>query len=318
MLTEEKIDSVREERAEERRWISAQRRYRLLRAAVIVLTAVIAGLVWYTYPLLKSQNSTLAKLPGIESLVGTLSSDFRTADAKLTELFTNNENLRQQVDKLGREVRSRLDSAKKQAGDATTAMAQRIEGETSAQVNGLRTRVDGLEASRANDQSRIASLQQELNQVRGELAHQSEELASTRRQMEGNSANTDQRLSSLTQSQQRDRKDVDQIANNLAVERVGFEVSKGHSTELVPGISLGVTGTNTQYRRVTGWMWLGSDRRTIWLRGQSVQEPLVFYDLQQGKRHELVITHVAKNSVVGYLIEPKTAPAASAPTTTGD
>jgi hypothetical protein len=46
------------------------------------------------------------------------------------------------------------------------------------------------------------------------------------------------------------------------------------------------------------------DRRTIWLRGQGAQEPVVFYGTRDGKRRELVITNVAKNSVSGYLILP--------------
>ena len=46
------------------------------------------------------------------------------------------------------------------------------------------------------------------------------------------------------------------------------------------------------------------DRRTVRLRDQSVQEPLVFYGYQDGKRRELVITHVAESSVTGYLRFP--------------
>ena len=38
---------------------------------------------------------------------------------------------------------------------------------------------------------------------------------------------------------------------------------------------------------------------------QGAQEPLVFYGVKDGKRRELVITNVAKNSVTGYLLLPK-------------
>ena len=108
---------------------------------------------------------------------------------------------------------------------------------------------------------------------------------------------------------------MDTIANGLAVERVNFEVAKGHSQELAPGISIGLTGTDVQYRRVKGWMWVMPDRRTIWLRNQDAQEPVVFYGLTDGKKRELVITQVAKGSVAGYLVLPK---GADAPTTVSD
>jgi len=129
-------------------------------------------------------------------------------------------------------------------------------------------------------------------------------LTATRREAQDNHAATGERLASLQQSQQRDRQDVDTMASRLAVRRVDFGVPKGHSRDLAPGFSLGVTGTDVSTRRVSGWMWVLPDRRTIWLRNQSAQEPVVFYGLGDGKKRELVITHVTRNSVVGYLVLP--------------
>lgn len=308
-------DSIRENREVERRRKSFEGRHRFFSAAVIVLAAVIAGLAWYAYPILKNHDSSLAKLTGIEPMVSILIGEMKSAKSDLSDLSARHEDLRQQMDKLGRDMRTRLESARRQTSDATTAMLRHVESEIDLQVSGLRTRVGSLESSRDNEQLRVASLQQELNQVRGDLARQSEELAATRRQMDGNSATTDQRLAGLQQSEQRNRDDVDRITNVLAVERVTFEVSKGHSRELAPGISMGLTGTDVPFHRVNGWMWFMPDRRTIWLRGQSVQEPVIFYGLEDGKKRELVITHVTSHSVVGYLILPKAAnanPAAAA------
>jgi hypothetical protein len=55
-------------------------------------------------------------------------------------------------------------------------------------------------------------------------------------------------------------------------------------------------------------MWLMPDRRTIWLKNQGAQEPIVFYGVKDGKKRELVITNVTKNSVTGYLLLPGDAP----------
>ena len=315
MLTEHtSTDAVREEHEAERRRESSERHHHWLSAAMILLVAGIAGLVWYAYPILKNHDSSLAKLTGIEPVVSSLNGEMKSAESKLADLSAGHDDLRQQMDKLGRDMRARLESARKQTSDATAAMLNRVETEIDQQVSGLRTRVANLESSRDSEQQRIAGLQQELSQVRGEVARQSEELAATRRQMDGNSASTGQQIASLQQTEQRDRNDVDRIASGLAVERVGFEVPKGHSRELAPGISMGLTGTDVPFHRVNGWMWFLPDRRTIWLRGQSVQEPVIFYGLEDGKKRELVITHVTKNSVVGYLLLPKPqASAAAAP-----
>jgi len=83
---------------------------------------------------------------------------------------------------------------------------------------------------------------------------------------------------------------------------IRFKIARKHSGELAPGISLGITETNVPEQRVDGWMWIMSDRRTIWLRHQESGEPVVFYDSQDGKKRELRITDVTMNSVAGYLV----------------
>ena len=157
------------------------------------------------------------------------------------------------------------------------------------------------------EQTHVASLQQELAQVQSDLAKQAGELSKVRREMEQNGANHDLQLAALNEREERDRRDVDTVALKLAPERVDFEVTRNHSQGLAAGISLRVTGTDVLYRRVSGWMWVMPDRRTIWLRRQGAQEPVVFYGTKDGKRRELVITNVTKNSVSGYLLLPRDA-----------
>lgn len=54
-------------------------------------------------------------------------------------------------------------------------------------------------------------------------------------------------------------------------------------------------------------MWVASEHRDIWLRGQEALQPVIFYGSRDGQKRELVITNVAKNSVTGYLLLPKQA-----------
>jgi len=44
------------------------------------------------------------------------------------------------------------------------------------------------------------------------------------------------------------------------------------------------------------------ERRTIWVRDRRVLDPVVFYSGADGRRCELVITHVTQNGVTGYLL----------------
>jgi sortase A len=81
-----------------------------------------------------------------------------------------------------------------------------------------------------------------------------------------------------------------------------FTVSVHHSTQLAPGISIGIDEADLDGHFVNGWMWLMPDRRTIWLRHQSTLEPVVFYSYSEGMRRELRITQVTRDSVKGYLM----------------
>jgi sortase A len=78
-----------------------------------------------------------------------------------------------------------------------------------------------------------------------------------------------------------------------------FYLSKRHSRQLTPGISIGLDETDVAAGQVNGWLWIMPDRRTIWLKDQPVHEPLIFY--QSGEKRELMITSVTDTSIAGYL-----------------
>ncbi|HEY6343583.1 MAG TPA: class D sortase [Bryobacteraceae bacterium] len=85
-------------------------------------------------------------------------------------------------------------------------------------------------------------------------------------------------------------------------QRIGFSIPLHHSRELAPGISLGISDADTARQDVNGWMWLMPDHRTIWLKSQRTNDPVVFYSEQSGKRREVHITGIGRDSVTGYLL----------------
>lgn len=91
-------------------------------------------------------------------------------------------------------------------------------------------------------------------------------------------------------------------ARQSGTQRIGFSIPVHHSRELAPGISLGISDADVARQNVNGWMWLMPDRRTVWLKGQGTQDPVVFYSEQGGKRREVFITGIGRDSVSGYLL----------------
>jgi sortase A len=87
--------------------------------------------------------------------------------------------------------------------------------------------------------------------------------------------------------------------------RIYFEVPVKHSRTLAPGISLGVTDIDVASRTVDGWMWLMPDRRTIWLKRQYANSPLLFFGREDGRERDLVITSISKGVAKGYLVVPR-------------
>ncbi len=311
----------RNDREMEERWEAAGRRHRAFSILGAVLALAIIGLIWYAYPALNRHELAVGRFAGVQQVVDTLGDQMKTVDTKIGNWTSDQQNLRDQVAKLGHQMETRMQAVRKQARETSEELFHHVQAQIDSRMQGMQNRLAHLESASDTEQTQIASMQHELSQVRSEMAKQGEELNAVRHDIDQSGASHEQRLASLNELEQRDRHDVDSIAQKLAVQRVGFEVTKNHSQELAPGISLGITGTDVMYRRASGWMWVMPDRRTIWLRGRGAQEPLIFYGVRDGKRRELVITNVAKNSVTGYLLLPadgEAPPSAASQPTSGE
>lgn len=276
-------------------------RFRWIAAAVVL--AVLIGLGWYFYPSLSQAPAVLAKLPGLEKSFGDLGGRVTATEARLQDWLAGQHELQQRVADLQKETEARFRYARKQAGDLRAELYRRIHGEVLAQTQILETKVAKLEARSEADQALIEKLQTDLAALREESGKQVAQLNNMQNQIARDGAARDQQLTSLNDQVGRESRDVEGLNKKLAVKRVDFEVTKNHSRDLGDGISLSITGTNVSHRRVNGWMWVMPDRRTVWLHDQGAQQPVVFY-ARDGKRKELVITNVTRDSITGYLLLP--------------
>lgn len=199
---------------------------------------------------------------------------------------------------------ARIDSAKKQASDASTALIQRARSDFATQVDSIKTQLAKLETSGASDREQIARLRQELAQVRSQVNQQGQELASVQGRVTQNAAATNQEFAAVKSTQQQDRHDFDAYADKFAVKRVDFEITKNHDSTVAPGISLRVNSTDVSYQRINGSVLVAPELHTIWLRQLKVQEPVFLTSFADGRTRELVITRVNKNGAVGYVLVP--------------
>ena len=300
-------DSVREEYESDLRWERAKRRHRILTTALILLAAALVGGAWYAYPLLKNHDLTLSQIPmtltDVQKSVFSLGEQAKATDAKVDDWSTRQEELRGQLNKARGELMARVDSARKQASEASTALFERVRSEVATQMDSVKTQLARIETSRESDRQQIAQLQQELTQVRGQVQQQGRELASVQGRVDQNANSTDREIAAVKTTQQRDRGDFDAYADKFAVKRVDFEVTKNHSTSVAPGISLQVNATDISYQKVSGSV-LTPDNHTIWLRQLKVQEPVFLTSFADGRTRELVITRVNKTGALGYVLVP--------------
>jgi chaperonin cofactor prefoldin len=296
--------SIREEQESDLRWERTQRRHAVFSAALILLAAGLVGAAWYGYRLMGRHDATLASLPDVQKNVFSLGEQAKATDAKVDDWRSRQEDLRSQLNKTRGELTARIDSARKQASDASVALLERVRSEVGTQMDAVKTQLARLETSRESDREQIARLQTELTQVQGQVQQQGHELASVQGRVEQHAASSDREIAAVKTNQQRDRSDFDAYTDKYAVKRVDFEVTKKHGTQVAPGISLQVDGTNVSYQRVDGWILVIPERRTVFLRQLKTQEPVFLSSFPDGRTRELVITRVNKTGAVGYVLMP--------------
>ena len=284
-------------------WRQRRRRKKIALGLTALLLLALAGMgaTRYGYPTWQKYTHQLAEIPGLRDSLAGFAKRVDIAEEKLRAWAGDRDSLQERMQKLETKMSHGLQLARKQSQELIIQSQHRMQAEIDRRAEMMQARLDRLESSHESERARMARLEADVTAVRQDL---SREIAAGRQDASRDLARVDQQLAGLDRQVDRGRRNVDALTWQLDRRRVDFEITKNHSRELAPGISLGVTRTDIGYRRFDGWLWLLPDRRTVWVRGQGAQQPVVFYSKQDGRPRELVITHVTKNSVVGYLLLP--------------
>jgi hypothetical protein len=271
--------------------------------AIGVLAAGVSGLCWYGSTL-RHAPAVLAQFPALQQSFESMNARLAATEGKIKNWDGNQQELEAQVAKLHIEMNTRVRAASKQALSLNAKLYKQLHEEMAAQTQGIATQISRLESAGDTEHASVEELQTALGALREQAAQQAGELRKVKDELDGDSAMHGQQLADLTEQMGAKSREVEALSKKLDVKRVDFEVTRNHTGPLTDEISLSVTGTDVSHRRVTGWMWVMPDRRTIWLHGQGAQQPVVYYGYQDGKRRELVITNVTRDSVTGYLLLP--------------
>jgi septation ring formation regulator EzrA len=254
---------------------------------IVALAVALVGLACFGYFTLKKTNLQLTQLFGNQAALNTLGQRVNTAESKLLDVTGRWEGLAQGVTMLESKVNRNVQQTRKYAEGLTEQLHQQVRAELEAGTSVLDARLRQVESEQTAQRSQLARVEGELRQ----------QIASAREE-------TGRDLSGVHQQVDNNARNLDSLSQQLDRERVDFEVVRGRTTELVPGVSLQISGTNNQYQRFRGSLWLLQDRRTLWLRDESVHQPVRFYHKEGGEPYELVVTDVTQHSVIGYLLVP--------------
>ena len=258
--------------------------------ALLALAIAIFGCAYYGYPALREQSAQIRQLLGSQTSLIRVGQRMDTFEGKMHELSGSWEGFGKRVTKLEAlqgKIQTNLEQTRKYAETLTQQLHQQLTAEMEAHTSALDTRLRDVESEQAAQRSQLTQVESELKQ----------EFAAAQ-------VETHQDLSGVHQQIEANARDLNNLTDRLGRERVDFELSKDQTKELVPGITLRITGTNPTYQNYRGTLWLLQDRRTLWLRNEDVHRPVRFFHKDGGEPYELVITDVTEKSATGYLLVP--------------
>jgi hypothetical protein len=271
-------------------------------AFILALAVALAALAGVGYLAVKKKNIQIAQLFEDHAAVNTLGQRMGAAENTLRDATGEWEGLTQRVTTLEGTVSHDFQQSRKYADNLTEQLHERMTSELTARTSALDARLSQVESEEAAERAQLA-------QVEGEL----------RQEISSAQEATGRDLSGVRQQLDSNARSLDSLSLRLDRQRIDFEVPKGRTTELVPGISLQISRTNNRHQRFRGSLALVQDDQSLTLRDQGVDQPVRFYLKEGEEPYELVVTGVTKRTVSGYLLIPahQQSAAASSPDAAG-
>ncbi len=276
----------------------------LLWGAGVGTTALLGGGWWYFRPELAKQAAMIQEIPAIHDSMNAVSQRVQQVEGQFQSWANDREGLLDRMTKLEGLLGTELAVQKRQLLHMSDSIMARVRMELAQHDARTNSRLANWETQREEDRAAIADMRQQMADLGKTVALQQTRLAAMESNASADKQVVERQVESIRDDANQQRGDLRELARSLEPRRIDFEASRNHSQNLVPGVSLCVTGVDVAHRRVNGWMWIMPDRKTIWLRGQGALQPVVYYSAADGKRREIVFTHVTRDGAVGYMLLP--------------
>jgi uncharacterized coiled-coil protein SlyX len=264
--------------------------------ALFLLIALTGACGWWLNSQLHAQGSSIVKVLGMERTVDSLSQRMIGAETALSAMPMELKRITGRVDALDKRVTAvqKIATAKPQpAADAVAAAVQ-------SDISQLNERVATLQMQHEADMTELESMRNELAGFRNETT---EQIASVKSSIPKD-ASWD--VAELRTSLDKHQAGIASLANKLDRDRSDFEIREDHMNEVAPGVFLTIKDTNVGKQQISGWLYLESEHRFVYLKNHGLLEPITVYGVFDKQARDIVITRVRKSDAIGYVLSPKT------------
>lgn len=286
-----------------------QHSHRGLWLCMIVVLVILAAGGAYGYVAIETYRNQLDLLPGMQGQLTAAGQRLDATEASLRAWNFQRDLWEGRLKKVEASVNGVLQSTRKQAEDINARAKQDLQATLDQRTQAIQSRIDAAQSAQQSTDARVTELQQQLDQAKAEynqeLARLRDDLHRQQTAQSGDIAALDRRVTTAGQRFDQNDRDLAAVHSKVDRERVDFELDVNHDRQLAPGISFALNHTDVHHQRFNGRVWLMPDRRTLWIRGQGLQQPLVFYTESDERPRELVITRVTRSAVAGYLLLPR-------------
>ncbi|HET9215829.1 MAG TPA: hypothetical protein VFR18_02550 [Terriglobia bacterium] len=264
--------------------------------ALFLTIGVVGGSLWWLNSQLRTQGSSVAKLPGMQKNVDSLNQRMIGAETALSVLPAEMNKVNGRVDALDKRVTAAQRAAS--ARPATTPASPAI-AELGTNVAQLNEQMAKLQAQHEDDAAKMEALRGELADTRQETAQQ---FAAVKSGIPQDAMPT---VAALQTAVHKNEAGITSLATKMDRSRHDFEVHEDNVIEIVPGVLLTIRDTNVGRQEVSGWIYLENDRRVVYLKNHGLLQPITVYGVYGKDSHDIVITRVRKDDAVGFVLSPK-------------
>ena len=279
-----------------------EKRIRILTISLAVLVMLFGAAFWFAYPALSDHKKTVGDMLRLQSFAAAVAPRVNSLESKLDKTVLQMTN---RMDLMESSTKSNLEAVRTQAQAAATQAGQRIRNDVNRGLQAIQSRVTAVESNQREAAERVAQLQTEVTDLKRQIASAREESSATgeriKQLQEQQQASTNE-VSGLNQRMTSNQTAITDLTARVERKRVDFDVTKGKPAEILPGVHFTLKRADQGRQEIDGTLQLSADSPNLSIRDQGVQKPILFHTPGDGKPIELVVTQVAKNRVVGYVM----------------